>query len=92
VGTDRVGVGPGADGLFAFSYHCTHRGGPLSGGALVGCTVQGPWHGSQFDVRTGRVVAGPAQEKIKVYSIKIFDGEVYVQPPEPVEVEPRKAA
>ncbi len=41
-----------------------------------------PWHGSQFDIRTGRVVAGPAQEKIEVYSIKISDGEVYVQPPE----------
>ena len=72
VGTERVVVGRCSEGLFAFSDHCTHRGGPLSDGALVGCTVQCPWHGSQFDVRTGRVVAGPAQEKIKVYSIKIF--------------------
>jgi uncharacterized membrane protein/nitrite reductase/ring-hydroxylating ferredoxin subunit len=92
VGTERVVVGRCSEGLFAFSDHCTHRGGPLSDGALVGCTVQCPWHGSQFDVRTGRVVAGPAQEKIKIYSTKVFNGEVYVQPPEPVEVQPRKAA
>jgi 3-phenylpropionate/trans-cinnamate dioxygenase ferredoxin component len=58
----------------------------------VGCAVLCPWHGSQFDVRTGRVVAGPAQEKIKVYAIKISNGEVYVQPPEPMEVRPPKAA
>ena len=92
IGTERVVVGRCSEGLFAFSDHCTHRGGPLSDGALVGCTVQCPWHGSQFDVRSGRVVAGPAQEKIKIYSTKIFNGEVYVQPPEPVEVQPRKAA
>jgi len=92
VGTERVVVGRCSEGLFAFSDHCTHRGGPLSDGALVGCTVQCPWHGSQFDVRTGRVVAGPAQEKIKVYSIKTLNGEVYVQSPEPVEVKPRQAA
>jgi nitrite reductase/ring-hydroxylating ferredoxin subunit len=81
-----------SEGFFAFSDHCTHKGGPLSDGALIGCTVQCPWHGSQFDIRSGRVVAGPAQEKIKVYSVRISDGEVYVQSSEPVEVKPRRAA
>ncbi|HEY2171324.1 MAG TPA: DUF2231 domain-containing protein [Candidatus Angelobacter sp.] len=92
VGTERVVVGRCSEGLFAFSDRCTHKGGPLSDGALIGCTVQCPWHGSQFDIRSGRVVAGPAQEKIEVYAIKISDGEVYVQPPKPTEGEPRKAA
>jgi nitrite reductase/ring-hydroxylating ferredoxin subunit len=54
--------------------------------------VQCPWHGSQFDVRTGRVVAGPAQEKIETYAIEVRGGEVYVQPPKREEAEPRKAA
>lgn len=92
VGTERVVIGRCSEGLFAFSDHCTHRGGPLSDGALVGCTVQCPWHGSQFDVRTGRVVAGPAQEKIGIYAIEVRNGEVYVQPPDSRQVEPRKAA
>jgi nitrite reductase/ring-hydroxylating ferredoxin subunit len=29
--------------------------------------VQCPWHGSQFDVCTGEVTAGPARKKIAVY-------------------------
>jgi uncharacterized membrane protein/nitrite reductase/ring-hydroxylating ferredoxin subunit len=92
VSTERVVVGRCSEGLFAFSDHCTHKGGPLSDGALVGCTVQCPWHGSQFDIRTGRVVAGPAQEKIGVYAVEVRNGEVYVQPPDSRQVEPRKAA
>jgi nitrite reductase/ring-hydroxylating ferredoxin subunit/uncharacterized membrane protein len=87
---ERIAVGRCSEGMFAFSDHCTHRGGPLSDGALVGCTVQCPWHGSQFDVRTGRVVAGPAQHKIKTYQIEIRAGEVYVKPEAPGEI--REAA
>jgi nitrite reductase/ring-hydroxylating ferredoxin subunit/uncharacterized membrane protein len=83
---ERITVGRCSEGMFAFSDHCTHRGGPLSDGALVGCTVQCPWHGSQFDVRTGRVVAGPAEHKIKTYHIEIRAGEVYVKPDVPGEV------
>jgi uncharacterized membrane protein/nitrite reductase/ring-hydroxylating ferredoxin subunit len=77
---ERIVVGRCQTGLVAFSDHCTHRGGPLSDGALVGCTVQCPWHGSNFDVHSGRVVAGPAEEKIKTYQIEIRANEVYVLP------------
>lgn len=49
-------------GYAAFDDRCTHKGGPLSDGALVCGTVQCPWHGSQFDVMTGRVKQGPAKE------------------------------
>jgi nitrite reductase/ring-hydroxylating ferredoxin subunit/uncharacterized membrane protein len=91
-GQERVVVGRCTEGLFAFSDHCTHRGGPLSDGALVGCTVQCPWHGSQFDIRNGRVVSGPAQEKIRVYSVDVRNGELYVEPPRPTLVDPRKVA
>lgn len=81
IGAERVAVARAAEGIFAFSDHCTHRGGSLSDGALIGCTVQCPWHGSQFDCRTGRVVAGPAQKQIKTYEIDIRAGEVYVRDP-----------
>jgi nitrite reductase/ring-hydroxylating ferredoxin subunit len=75
-----VVVGRCPEGMIAFSDHCTHKGGPLSDGALVGCTVQCPWHGSQFDVHTGRVVAGPAKSKIQIYETEVRGGEVYVHP------------
>ena len=92
---ERVVVARCSEGMVAFSDHCTHKGGPLSDGALVDCTVQCPWHGSQFDVRSGRVVAGPAAEKIKTYDIEIRAGEVYVKPaiviPGEVSEEPKAA-
>ena len=78
-GNDRIAIARCAEGLFAFEDHCTHKGGPLSDGALVDCTVQCPWHGSQFDIRTGRVVAGPAGRQVTTYPIEIRGGEVYVK-------------
>lgn len=94
IGKERIVIGRCSEGLFAYSDRCTHRGGSLADGALVGCTVQCPWHGSQFDIRNGRVVSGPAEEKINVYETEIRDGEVYVkQPPTKQQpVQPRKAA
>jgi len=81
VGKERLVVGRCPEGMVAFSDHCTHKGGSLADGALIGCTVQCPWHGSQFDTHTGRVIAGPAHNKIDVYNIEIRAGEVYIQPP-----------
>jgi uncharacterized membrane protein/nitrite reductase/ring-hydroxylating ferredoxin subunit len=62
----------------AFDDHCSHRGGSLAGGAMICGTVQCPWHGSQFDVKTGEVKAGPAKVKIKTYTVKEANGKVYL--------------
>jgi nitrite reductase/ring-hydroxylating ferredoxin subunit/uncharacterized membrane protein len=80
IGGSRVAIGRCSEGFVAFTDRCTHRGGPLSDGALVGCTVQCPWHGSQFDVNTGRVVNGPAEQRIEVYQAEVRNGEVFVFP------------
>ena len=32
---------------------CTHRGGPLSEGDVQGTRVTCPWHGADFDLKTG---------------------------------------
>src|ERR1700736_4339245 len=46
------------DGTFhAMDDACTHRGGPLSEGILVGAEVTCPWHGAVFDVTTGEVIS-----------------------------------
>ncbi len=76
----RVVVARCPEGITAFGDRCTHKGGPLSDGALIGCTVQCPWHGSQFDVHSGRVLNGPAAERIEAYEAEIRNGEVYVRP------------
>ncbi len=65
-------------GHAAFDDRCTHKGGPLSDGALVCDTVQCPWHGSQFDVTTGRVQQGPADAPVRTYAIEERGGRVYI--------------
>jgi nitrite reductase/ring-hydroxylating ferredoxin subunit/uncharacterized membrane protein len=67
-GGTRVAVARTDDAYVAFQDRCTHKGGPLSDGVLACGTVQCPWHGSQFDVRTGAVKCGPAAERIEIYA------------------------
>ena len=59
---------------------CPHQGGPLADGTLEGTTVTCPWHGWQFDVRSGKTPLGP---KIKqaVFEVKIDGGDVLVAVP-----------
>jgi nitrite reductase/ring-hydroxylating ferredoxin subunit/uncharacterized membrane protein len=70
----RVVVGRTEEGWVAFDDHCTHRGGSLADGVMICGTVQCPWHGSQFDVRTGAVKGGPAERTISVYEVEETGG------------------
>jgi len=88
---ERIAVGRCETGIVAFQDRCTHKGGSLADGALIGCTVQCPWHGSNFDVHTGRVVAGPAEHRIEPYEIDVRGNEVYVRP-QPTNEKGKKAA
>ena len=75
---NRVVVCKTEKGYVAFQDRCTHRGGSLAGGSLICGTVQCPWHGSQFDVFTGSVMAGPATKSISIYRTKTFAGKVVI--------------
>ena len=70
----RIVLGRTADGYVAFDDHCTHRGGSLAGGTMMCGRVQCPWHGSQFDVASGEVRAGPAKKRIETYRV-VRNGE-----------------
>ena len=55
IGGDRIVALFNVDGEFhALDGICPHQGGPLGQGRLTGCIVTCPWHGWQFDVRTGQ--------------------------------------
>lgn len=41
--------------IYAMDNTCSHRGGPLAQGKLDGYNIKCPWHGSIYDVRTGKV-------------------------------------
>lgn len=66
------------DGYAAFEDRCTHRGASLADGAMICGVVQCPWHGSQFDAKTGVVRAGPAKEPIRTYAVDDNGREVLV--------------
>jgi len=81
VGEKRIVIARTDAGYAAFDDRCTHRGGTLADGVLVCNTVACPWHGSQFDVRTGTVKAGPAADPIRIYHIKESAGRVLLTLP-----------
>ncbi len=62
--------------LYATQAECTHRGGPLCEGAFFGEIVTCPWHGSEFNVRTGAVITPPAQEPLKRYKVTVENGKI----------------
>lgn len=72
----RIVLARDENGFMAFDDHCTHKGGSLAGGVMICGTVQCPWHGSQFDVRTGAVKCGPAETRIDTYRVEVADGAV----------------
>jgi uncharacterized membrane protein/nitrite reductase/ring-hydroxylating ferredoxin subunit len=78
VGNMRIVLGRTENGYVAFDDRCTHRGGSLAAGVMLCGTVQCLWHGSQFDVTTGKVKAGPAKTAIAVYRVTEEDGQVKV--------------
>ncbi|HEV8627837.1 MAG TPA: Rieske (2Fe-2S) protein [Acidimicrobiia bacterium] len=65
--------------FFALDNKCTHRGGPLGEGVRVGeWSLQCPWHGSVFDVRTGEVLEPPAPAAVRSYEVSVEAGVVRV--------------
>lgn len=64
--------------LYAVGDVCPHAGARLSQGALDRCTITCPLHGSQFDVRTGERLRGPADDPIPVLTVQITDGTAYL--------------
>jgi uncharacterized membrane protein/nitrite reductase/ring-hydroxylating ferredoxin subunit len=76
VGDKRIVLARSAKGYVAFDDRCTHRGGSLAGGTMICGTVQCPWHGSQFDVETGAVKGGPADQGIATYVVEQRGDEI----------------
>jgi glycine betaine catabolism B len=64
---------------YAIGNVCTHLGGPLAQGKLEGYEVQCPWHGSRFDIRTGKVARSPAMRSEPTYEIKVQDDNILIK-------------
>lgn len=81
--------------FFALRNRCPHQGGPLCSGRLSGflqATVPGeyqysrkgeilrcPWHGWEFDVRTGQSWFDPRRTRVRSYEVSIAPGAELVE-------------
>jgi len=88
--------------FFALRNVCPHQGGPLCQGVLSGFVVPGPpgeyrylrrgeilrcpWHGWEFDIRTGQSYFDPARTRVYAYPVELVAGP-YVAETYPVTVE-----
>jgi nitrite reductase/ring-hydroxylating ferredoxin subunit/uncharacterized membrane protein len=67
-------------GVQAISGTCPHWGGPLAEGKLLDSDcVECPWHASQFSLRDGSVCQGPATAPLRVFEVRIRNGNVEVR-------------
>ena len=83
--------------LFALSDKCPHKGGSLSRGKLTGAVTSSgpgdydysrpgeilrcPWHGWEFDVRTGRSWCDPKRMRLMNYAVTVEPGAKLVEGP-----------
>jgi 3-phenylpropionate/trans-cinnamate dioxygenase ferredoxin subunit len=64
--------------FYAFGDTCTHLQCSLAEGALEEATVTCRCHGSRFDVTSGAVPQGPAQEPVETYETRVEDGSLKI--------------
>jgi len=67
------------DGTFyAIDNTCLHKGGPLGEGDLEGDVVTCPWHGWEYDVKTGISVNNPSA-RVTTYPIVVEGVDIKVE-------------
>jgi NADPH-dependent 2,4-dienoyl-CoA reductase/sulfur reductase-like enzyme/nitrite reductase/ring-hydroxylating ferredoxin subunit len=70
--------------FFALDAKCTHYGGPLAEGLMVGETVRCPWHHACFSLRTGEALHAPGFGHLARWTVELRDGKVFVCEPLPL--------
>ena len=72
VGEMRLAIAGFDGGWYAVSDACTHAGCAFSEDAdLEGGQIVCNCHGSEFDLRTGAVVRGPAEEPVRTWRVRV---------------------
>ena len=79
IGAKRIAIFNIEGTYHAIDDTCTHRGGPLSEGMIVGTEVTCPWHGAAFDVTTGSVLGLPAPRSVARYPVRIEGDDIEIR-------------
>ena len=67
--------------VYATDASCTHQHARLADGFLEGCEIECPLHQARFDVRSGRALCPPADRDLRIYAVRIVNGEVEIDAP-----------
>jgi nitrite reductase/ring-hydroxylating ferredoxin subunit/hemerythrin superfamily protein len=65
--------------VHAMGARCSHMGGPLDQGWVLGGALVCPWHGSRYDLETGRPTGGPSTCPQPRYRVRLRDGVVEIR-------------
>jgi 3-phenylpropionate/trans-cinnamate dioxygenase ferredoxin subunit len=87
---------------FGLLNRCPHQGGPLGEGQLTGLVASScpgeytysrvgeilrcPWHGWEFDIRTGQSYCDPERIRTRVYPVEVTAGKTVAEGPYVVEI------
>jgi nitrite reductase/ring-hydroxylating ferredoxin subunit len=78
VGDEEIALAHCDAGVYAVQHACIHLHGPLAEGHLEGCVLTCPWHGWQYDVRTGKNEFDHAIQ-LRMYETQVVDGEIRIR-------------
>jgi len=82
---------------YALSNRCPHEAGPMCSGKVTGIVlsdgpgtyrierqgefVRCPWHGWEFDIRTGQSYCDPKSTRVRSFQVKVEPGQELVKGP-----------
>jgi nitrite reductase/ring-hydroxylating ferredoxin subunit len=93
----EIGIFNHGGEFFALLNRCPHQGGELCKGTLTGLVTASqpgefvwsrpgemlkcPWHGWEYDIRTGQSWCDPNDTKVRAYDVSVEPGEALVRGP-----------
>jgi NAD(P)H-dependent nitrite reductase small subunit len=80
VGSNEIALFRQGEEYYAVVNECAHYGAPLCGGLVRNGAVMCPWHGWQFDLKTGECRSAPGCD-IEAFEVKVEDGAVKIAVP-----------